>query len=201
MYYVSSPYFNGKVRAFNDRKDADAFAVRRSAKIATAQNKSRFEIELSMNIDWRDDMNIGSGGAYPSNALSNFAPHPFQLDGVPINSMEGFLQSLKTKNPDMQKYICTLVGIKAKRAGQSKNWQDTQTLYWQGRAYARDSDDYTALITRAYDALFQNVKFRKALKATGTATLLHSVGSRKKQDTVLTKQEFISNLTRLRAKL
>jgi len=36
-------------------------------------------------------MNIGSGQAYPANSLSNFAPHPFMIDGVECNSMEGFL--------------------------------------------------------------------------------------------------------------
>lgn len=201
MYYVSSPYFNGKVRSFNTEDEAITFVKRRAIKIAEGQNMTTKFIEANMHIEWRDDMNIGSGGAYPSNALSNFAPHPFRLDGVDIASMEGFLQSLKTKNPDMQAYICTLVGITAKRAGGSKNWKTSQTLYWQGKAYARDSGAYTKLIERAYDALFQNAKFRKALKATGNATLQHSVGSRKKQDTVLTKQEFIGNLVRLRNKL
>jgi predicted NAD-dependent protein-ADP-ribosyltransferase YbiA (DUF1768 family) len=50
-------------------------------------------------------MDIGSGKSYPLNALSNFAPHPFRVDGVECNSMEGFLQSLKFKNPEMQKYV------------------------------------------------------------------------------------------------
>ena len=37
-------------------------------------------------------MEIGSKGKYPSNALSNFAPHPFVMDGVECASMEGFLK-------------------------------------------------------------------------------------------------------------
>lgn len=36
-------------------------------------------------------MDIGSGSGYPSSTLSNFAPHPFVMDGVECNSMEGFL--------------------------------------------------------------------------------------------------------------
>jgi len=36
-------------------------------------------------------MDIGSGNVYPLNSLSNFAPHPFEIDGVKCNSMEGFL--------------------------------------------------------------------------------------------------------------
>lgn len=38
-------------------------------------------------------MDIRSGKDYPSSALSNFAPHPFEIDGVKCASMEGFLQS------------------------------------------------------------------------------------------------------------
>ena len=74
-------------------------------------------------------MDIGSGSGYPSVALSNFAPHPFVLDGIEIASMEGFLQSLKFKNVDMQKYVCTLVGKAAKYKGKDKKWWQTQTLY------------------------------------------------------------------------
>lgn len=48
-------------------------------------------------------MDIGSGKGYPSSALSNFSPHPFVLDGVEIASMEGFLQSLKFSNIEIQK--------------------------------------------------------------------------------------------------
>jgi len=44
-------------------------------------------------------MNIGSGNGYPSSALSNFAAHPFVIDGVHCASMEGFLQSLKFDKP------------------------------------------------------------------------------------------------------
>ena len=55
-------------------------------------------------------MDIGSGNGYPESALSNFAPHKFTIDNVECNSMEGFLQSLKFKNPDMQKEVCKLVG-------------------------------------------------------------------------------------------
>lgn len=77
-------------------------------------------------------MDIGSGSGYPSGSLSNFSPHPFIVDGVLCNSMEGFLQSLKYSNVEMQEYICTLVGKKAKFKGKNKAWYKKQTLYWQG---------------------------------------------------------------------
>lgn len=146
-------------------------------------------------------MDIGSGKAYPSNALSNFAPHPFTIDGVECNSMEGFLQSLKFESVPMQEHVCTLVGIAAKRKGKPKKWQTNQTLYWQGKEYPRESQDYQDLLTRAYDALFENSSFRKALAAAGNATLTHNIGRSKEKETVLTKREFISQLERLRKKL
>ena len=62
-------------------------------------------------------MDIGSGSGFPSATLLNFAPHPFVIDGIECNSMEGFLQSLKFSNPEMQKEVCKLVGKAAKFKG------------------------------------------------------------------------------------
>ena len=146
-------------------------------------------------------MDIGSGNAYPSCALSNFAPHPFVIDGVECASMEGFLQSLKFKNADMQKEVCKLVGIAAKRRGREKRWFTTQTLYWQGKEYKRDSQEYQDLLDRAYDALSENTGFRKALLATGNATLTHNIGKTRITETVLTRQEFCSRLRAIRERL
>ncbi len=76
-------------------------------------------------------MDIKSGKAYPAGALSNFAPHPFIFPGHEVSSMEGFLQGLKFKSPEMQLEIFKKVGIGAKRSGANKNWQRTQTLWFQ----------------------------------------------------------------------
>lgn len=144
-------------------------------------------------------MDIKSGSGYPAGALSNFAPHPFVFRGVAVSSMEGFLQSLKFKEPDMQKHICTLTGIAAKRAGAKKNWQRNQILWWDGEPIERDSDEYQELLDEAYSAMFsQNDKARKALLATGNAVLKHSIGRMKISETVLTRQEFCSRLTGIR---
>jgi predicted NAD-dependent protein-ADP-ribosyltransferase YbiA (DUF1768 family) len=144
-------------------------------------------------------MDIKSGNKYPSCALSNFAPHPFMLDDVKINSMEGFLQSLKFKNEDMQVHICTLVGFNAKKSGSNKNWQSKQILYWKGTEIKRDSQEYQNLLDRAYEAVFtQNKSARAALLATNDATLTHSIGRRKMSETVLTAREFCSRLMRIR---
>ncbi len=146
-------------------------------------------------------MDVGSNGSYPSNALSNFAAHEFYLDGVRCASMEGFLQSLKFENPDMQEHICSLIGIGAKRAGKDKNWQKHQKLYWRGQVYPRRSQEYQMLLDRAYLALYTNKGFRAALKAAGDAVFTHSVGKRKEGETVLTIREFCSRLNMLRDKM
>lgn len=143
-------------------------------------------------------MDIGSGTGWPSAALSNFAPHPFVIDGVECASMEGFLQSLKFKEPAMQVEVCKLVGKAAKFKGKKKKWWKTQTLYWNGVEYARDSEEYQELLDRAFDALAQNTGFQKALLATNNSTLTHSIGKSKEQETVLTKQEFCSRLMKIR---
>lgn len=146
-------------------------------------------------------MDIGSGSSYPSCALSNFAPHAFEIDGVKCASMEGFLQSLKFSSPEMAAHVCTLVGKAAKFKGKKKKWFRTQTLYWKGVPMQRQSDAYTLLIERAYNQLATNDGFKRAILATQNATLTHSMGRSKKNETVLTEQEFCSNLYRVREML
>ena len=147
-------------------------------------------------------MDIGSGNNYPSSSLSNFAGHRFEIDGVLCYSMEGFLQSLKFKNPEMQKEVCQLVGLKAKYKGKRKKWWVKQTLFWQGEEIYRHSVEYQDLITRAYLCMFnQSSSFRNALKASGQAVLTHSMGKSDASKTVLTRQEFCSRLTELRGRL
>lgn len=146
-------------------------------------------------------MEIGSKNSYPANALSNFAGHRFEFDGVQCNSMEGLLQSFKFKEPEIQKQICLLVGFGAKRRGYNKNWWTTQTLFWQGVEYKRESTEYHKLLTRAYDALFTAESFRKALRAANNAVFTHNIGKTKKSETILTRQEFVYQLNRLRNNL
>lgn len=149
-------------------------------------------------------MEIGSGQGYPASALSNFTHRSFVFDGVECASMEGFLQALKFENPEIQKEVCKLAGIGAKRRGSKRNkaWKSCQTLWWNGVAYKRKGKEYKELIERAYDEMFkQNEKLRDALKASGQAVFTHSIGKTKEQDTVLTIREFCGNLTRLRGML
>jgi len=147
-------------------------------------------------------MDIKSGKPYPASALSNFAPHPFVLRGINISSMEGFLQGLKFKSADMQQEIFKKVGMGAKRAGRGKNWQKTQTLWFQGEAIKRDSQEYQDLLDEAYNALFdQNSKAKNALLASQHAVLKHSVGHTKANETVLTRKEFCGRLMKIRNRI
>ena len=146
-------------------------------------------------------MDIGSGQGYPSSALSNFSPHPFVIDGIECASMEGWLQSLKYSNPDMQIEVCKLVGKAAKFKGKQKNWYQSQTLWWRGTPIDRRSQDYQDLLDKAYLQLAKNEGFRKALLATNDAVLTHEIGKNDESRTVLTKREFCSRLTKLREKI
>lgn len=146
-------------------------------------------------------MDIGAGNDYPSCALSNFARHPFTFRGVKCASMEGLLQSFKFSSPEMQKYVCTLVGRTAKFTGKKKAWHQTQTFYWNGKPIKRDSQEYQDLLDEVYDCLYQNEGFRRALAATRGATLTHSIGKSDMRRTVLTTSEFCSRLRKLRDRL
>ena len=150
-------------------------------------------------------IDIISKGAYPANVLSNFYPRPFVVDGVECASAEGFLQSLKTKDPDLQREVCALWGKQAKSFFRGKwvnvRWKLTGVLYWQGRRIRRRSEKYKRLIQRAYDAMMADETFRKALMDSGDAELTHSIGKRNPRFTVLTEGEFIDQLNRLRNEL
>ena len=144
-------------------------------------------------------MDIGSGNGYPSSSLSNFAGHRFVIDGVTCNSMEGFLQSLKFESPEMQEYVCSLIGKMAKFKGKPKKWFTKQELYWRGKAIDRHSDEYQNLLDRAFQAMYdQSESFRKALKASEGANLSHSMGKSDPKKTILTNTEFLSRLRSLR---
>jgi predicted NAD-dependent protein-ADP-ribosyltransferase YbiA (DUF1768 family) len=138
-------------------------------------------------------------GEKPWEFLSNFMAYFFVFRGFEISCMEGLIQALKFPLLDKQCRVMTLVGIKAKRKGQKKKWYLDHILYWQGQPIDRFSKEYIDLIEEAFVCMFeQNDKFRQALLATGTKKLIHSHGKSDPRYTVLTEDEFVSILTRLR---
>lgn len=146
-------------------------------------------------------IDIYSKGEYPSSALSNFAEHHFSLDGVPCGSMEGFLQSLKYREPAKQAQICALMGKEAKRAGEKKRlWRLIKTVWWQGQAYGLFSDGLQRLIDRAYREMYdQSPSFRQALADVGDKELAHTMGKKDMRTTILTEYQFLRRLEALRA--
>lgn len=150
-------------------------------------------------------IDIHSKGEYPSCALSNFYEHPFVIDSVRCSSMEGFLQSLKFRSINKQKKVCLLSGKEAKNSARHTlaqlRWRITQTLYWQGVVYRRNSEEYKQLLDRAYDGISKNTAFITALKASANAELMHTIGSNDPKKTVLTEEEFVSQLKRIRQKI
>ena len=147
-------------------------------------------------------MEIRSNYPYPSNILSNFGHNRFILDGVTIESMEGFLQAMKDPDITRQLNVCKLWGYNAKKAGFNINWYAKQEMYWQGVAYKRSGSEYANLIKRAYTTLADtNESFAKALLITGDTLLQHNMGGTLKHKTILTRYEFCDVLTQVRKTL
>lgn len=133
--------------------------------------------------------------------LSNLYPYQFDLDGFRCASMEGFLQSLKCNTVGGSASLRAMSGTEAWKEGQAFNrrWQESQTLYWQGTPYNRQSAGYQNLIKRAYDALSWNQQFANNLMMTGDGELMHTIGNNDSTLTVLTQSEFLFNLYRIRS--
>lgn len=150
-------------------------------------------------------IDIYSKGEYPSGALSNFAEYEFYVDGIKCCSMEGFLQSLKFRNPAKQRQVCLLTGAEAKNSSRhvfsQLRWRITHNLCWQGKRISRYSDEYQKLLDRAYSELSKNEEFAKALKSSSGKALVHSIGKRNVKETILTEYEFISRLESARDKI
>lgn len=142
------------------------------------------------------DIHITAG--WPYNRLSNLYPHRFEVDGEICESMEGLLQSLKFKDEAKARKVRSLHGAKAKRAGYNQNWWTDQELYWKGVPFNRHSEAYANLRFNAYLSLAASCPdFVEALMA--TETLEHSIGGEDPLKTILTRTEFLDNLSTLKS--
>jgi len=114
--------------------------------------------------------------------------------------MESFMQSLKIKDRGAQIACCGLPSMAARNyANQQPNWKNTNVLYWLERAYDRNSVDYQLLLAKAFFAMMKSSnKFRKALIDTGNSELIHSIGKKDINETILTEEEFITLLKKCR---
>ncbi|AAQ17919.1 gp30.3 conserved hypothetical protein [Aeromonas phage Aeh1] len=147
-------------------------------------------------------LDIHIGTAYPGNVLSNLAHNAFVFDDIRCGGMEGLLQSLKFQDVNKQIQIAAMSGTAAKFRGAKKKWYNGQTLYWKGVPFSRHTDAYQNLLDNAYDEMFvQNESFRKALTDSKNTVLCHSIGHTDPFRTILTVEEFLCRLNRLRSLL
>lgn len=146
----------------------------------------------------KNTLDIRSNGLYPSNVLSNLCSNGFRFEGMVCGSMEGFLQSLKRKELDKQRQICSMKGGNARKMSVT-SWQTDQIVWWKGQAIDRQSEEFQDLVHRAYQAMFeQSERFRAALMQTRGMILVHSSGEDNPYRTILTPREFCGILTALR---
>lgn len=113
-----------------------------------------------------NSIDIRTDGLYASNVLSNLCSNGFRFDGMVCGSMEGFLQSLKRKDHDKQRQICSMKGDYVGKMSVTF-WQTEQIVWWEGQAIDRQSNDFRQLIHRAYKEMFdQNERCRTVLMQT-----------------------------------
>lgn len=144
-------------------------------------------------------LNIHSKGEYPSKVLSNCYSHHFTFEGCTFECMEGFFQSLKFQNEKEKKAFSKIDGRSSKLAGTNKKYE---SLYWQGEKYGRYSKEHFDLLMRVYEKLCsQSASFRCALRISYPRILMHTIGKRKRENTVLTWWEFTRILTKIRSKV
>jgi predicted NAD-dependent protein-ADP-ribosyltransferase YbiA (DUF1768 family) len=148
-------------------------------------------------------MDIKSGCGWPASQLSNFAYATFEIDGIKCSSMEGFIQALKRKNPEIQKYGCTLVGIKAKYWGKGIKWWQrpaNEQLWWLGESFPAHGDKHLEIVEKALRCKFtQHDGSKRALIATQNAVLKHSIGNNDR--TSLKANDFCRLLMKIREEI
>ncbi len=135
-----------------------------------------------------------------SKALSNLFPYQFYFRGFKLNSIESFFQGIKFPNADIQKYIFTYSGTEAYhiQSVSDYNWKTSETIYWQGQPFDRESTEYKSLVDEIYISAIQNPLYRQALKK-ANKYILHSIGKTNKKETVFTREEFEKELNILSA--
>lgn len=146
-----------------------------------------------------------------SSCLSNLFPYKFDfymskygidfLKPIKCLSMESFIQGLKIMDPSLQREFMEnfsgLNCIKLKFA--IEDWRKDGFVYLNGNKIDRRSINYSDIITAAYDCLYETNKiFREiAIPYASKHYLIHSIGKDNASETLLTEDEYISQLYRL----
>ena len=149
-------------------------------------------------------IDIDDDRPYPANVLSNTFQHSFDFDSVACGSVEGLLQAMKYSDESRQQWMCRLFGSVAQEFGKKQDdiWRATMLLWWKGSTLDRHGSAYQEFLDKVYRTLAdQCAEFREGLRATGTATLVHSIGGTDPKQSILTQSEYCGALMRLRNSL
>ena len=148
-------------------------------------------------------VNVGYqlSGMY-SKLLSNLFPYTFTYQGIRFNSIEGFFQGIKFKDPTLQKQVFLYSGKEAVviQKASDYDWKITKEVYFLGKKIKRDSKEYDELVLEIYVSAIQNPFYRNALKNC-KLPIIHLIGEIDKTKTVFTRYEFEKMLNALHAYL
>jgi predicted NAD-dependent protein-ADP-ribosyltransferase YbiA (DUF1768 family) len=121
----------------------------------------------------RAPINVTSGSPDPIRLIANFAPTPFELDGVRYACVEAFWQSLRF-SPEERPRIAALAGPVAKQESNKQPYGSH--IAYGGRTIPVGTFEHWQLMRRACAAKFtQNADARAALLGTGDRPLIHVV--------------------------
>ncbi len=121
----------------------------------------------------REPINVSSRATDPAiRLISNFAHTPFELDGEPYASVEGFWQGLKFQTESTRRAIAQLHGDEARRAGFGA--PAAEAFEYRGHAVRVGTADHRDLMFRAcWEKFRQHGAAREALMATRARPLQH----------------------------
>lgn len=123
----------------------------------------------------REPINVTSRHPDPQvQMIGNLAATPFELDGEPFASVEGFWQSLKFASASDRRRVAGLSGSEAKRAGAAVEYG--ATVSYRGQTIPVGTWAHWQLMAAACAAKFEQCyEARSALIATGERPLIHKV--------------------------
>jgi len=121
----------------------------------------------------REPINVTSTSPDPIRLIANFAPTPFELDGVRYSCVEAFWQSLRFP-AEKRPRIAVMDGATAKRESEQQPYG--AIIVYGGRTIPVGAYEHWQLMRRACRAKFeQNADARAALLGTGERPLIHVV--------------------------
>jgi len=143
-------------------------------------------------------INIGSkSDDWRARACSNFPVFPFEMDGIMMVSVEGFIQGIMQCEGEANRYLAfSTSGGEAKRLGSTS---ERQFVWWNGEKINFGSSQHQELIERAIRAKFeQNPEAMRALLATVGEEITHDLGKPESPNTSLPAKTFCDILMRIR---